>query len=165
MRASSSIGGVDMKEGRAQVASTTSSNRSTPARREHHQHAVRAQASSSGPGAPTCAKAFEVYFTILIEQLWGKRRILEVYLNVVEWGHGIYGVEAAAQRYFGVSAAQLDGNHAALSRRDPPAPHRFNPAAPSPSLQRRAATIAARPHGPRFRGRRERPPFTRRPRQ
>jgi monofunctional biosynthetic peptidoglycan transglycosylase len=89
-------------------------------------------------------KALEVYFTILIEQLWGKRRILEVYLNVVEWGPGIYGVEAAAQRYFGISAAALDPTRAALLAATLPAPLRFNPAAPSPYLHRRAATIAAR---------------------
>lgn len=49
-------------------------------------------------------KVFEAYFTVLIEFLWGKKRILEVYLNVIELGEGIYGVEAASQYYFGHSA-------------------------------------------------------------
>jgi monofunctional biosynthetic peptidoglycan transglycosylase len=89
-------------------------------------------------------KAIEVYLAVLMEQLWGKRRILEVYLNVVEWGPGVYGAEAAAQRYFGVPAAALDGERAALLAAALPSPRRFDPAAPSPYLRRRAATIAAR---------------------
>jgi monofunctional biosynthetic peptidoglycan transglycosylase len=96
------------------------------------------------PSRTYVRKALEVYLAMLLEQLWGKRRILEVYVNVVEWGAGIYGVEAAAQRYFGVSAAALDSERAALLAAALPAPRRFNPAAPSPDLKRRAATIAAR---------------------
>ena len=52
-------------------------------------------------------KGFEAWFTVLIEQIWGKRRIMEVYLNVAETGLGTYGMEAGAQRYFGKSAASL----------------------------------------------------------
>jgi monofunctional biosynthetic peptidoglycan transglycosylase len=96
------------------------------------------------PGRTYVRKALEVYLTILLEQLWGKRRILEVYVNVVEWGPGIYGAEAAAQRYFGIPASRLDGERAALLAAALPAPYRFDPAAPSPYLRRRAATIAAR---------------------
>jgi monofunctional biosynthetic peptidoglycan transglycosylase len=92
-------------------------------------------------------KGIEVWFTLLMEQLWGKRRILEVYVNVVEWGSGIYGVEAAAQRHFGVPAAALDASRAALLAAALPAPRRFDPAAPSAALRRRAATIAARARG------------------
>ena len=96
------------------------------------------------PGRTYVRKAIEVYLALLMEQLWGKRRILEVYVNVVEWGPGIYGAEAAARRYFGVSAAQLDAHRAALLAAALPAPLRFDPARPSAYLQRRAATIAAR---------------------
>lgn len=96
------------------------------------------------PGRTYVRKAIEVYFALLMEQLWGKRRILEMYVNVVEWGPGVYGVEAAARRYFGVSAVQLDAERAALLAAALPAPRRFNPAAPSAYLQRRAAIIAAR---------------------
>jgi monofunctional glycosyltransferase len=96
------------------------------------------------PGRTYLRKGIEVYLALLMEQLWGKRRILEVYVNVVEWGPGIYGAEAAARRYFGVSAAQLDAGRAALLAATLPAPLRFDPARPSPYLQRRAATIAAR---------------------
>lgn len=96
------------------------------------------------PSRTWLRKAIEVWFAVLMEQLWGKRRILEVYLNVVEWGPGVYGVEAAAQRSFGVTASRLDARRAALLAAALPAPHRFDPAAPTPYLERRAATIAAR---------------------
>ena len=53
-------------------------------------------------------KVFEAYYTVLIEKIWGKERIMEVYLNVIEMGKGIYGTEAAAQYYFGVPASKLN---------------------------------------------------------
>jgi monofunctional biosynthetic peptidoglycan transglycosylase len=96
------------------------------------------------PGRLWIRKAIEVYLAVLMEQLWGKRRILEVYVNVVEWGAGIYGVEAAARHYFGVPASALSAEQAALLAAALPAPRRLDPARPSPSMQRRAATIAAR---------------------
>jgi monofunctional biosynthetic peptidoglycan transglycosylase len=89
-------------------------------------------------------KALEVYFAPLLELTWGKRRILEVYLNVIEWGDGVYGVEAAAERYFGVSAAELDARQSALLAAALPDPRRSNPAAPSRYLAARAAIIVAR---------------------
>ena len=58
-------------------------------------------------------KGEEAVITVMIEALWDKQRILEVYLNVVEWGNGIFGAEAAAQRYFGIHAAQLSPTQAA----------------------------------------------------
>jgi monofunctional biosynthetic peptidoglycan transglycosylase len=96
------------------------------------------------PGRTYVRKALEVYLALLMEQLWGKRRILETYLNVVEWGPGVYGAEAAARRYFGVSASELDPARAALLAAALPAPRRFDPSAPSAHLRRRAATIGAR---------------------
>lgn len=96
------------------------------------------------PGRTWLRKAIEVWLAVLMEGLWGKRRILEVYLNVVEWGPGVYGAEAAARRSFGASAAALDPDEAALLAAALPAPRRFDPGAPSPALRRRAATIAAR---------------------
>ena len=89
-------------------------------------------------------KALEAYFSVLIEALWGKRRILEVYLNVVEWGPGIYGAEAAARHYFRLPASQLDVHSAALLTAALPNPWRWNPAAPTVYLATRAATIAER---------------------
>ena len=53
-------------------------------------------------------KALEIWFTWLMEGVWSKRRILEVYVNVIEWGPGIYGVEAASRRFFGIPASRLD---------------------------------------------------------
>ena len=56
--------------------------------------------------------------TVLLEAMLPKQRIFELYLNVIEWGDGVFGAEAAAQRYFGVSAAQLSAEQAAQARRD-----------------------------------------------
>jgi monofunctional biosynthetic peptidoglycan transglycosylase len=64
------------------------------------------------PGRDWLRKAFEAYFTALIELAWGKHRIIEVYLNVVEWGPGVYGAEAAAEHYFHASADRLSPNEA-----------------------------------------------------
>jgi monofunctional biosynthetic peptidoglycan transglycosylase len=69
-------------------------------------------------------KILEAYFTILMEMIWGKRRILEVYLNIVEMGHGTYGFEAASQLYFHKPAKQLNREEAALLVKLLPAPHR-----------------------------------------
>ncbi len=96
------------------------------------------------PGRTYVRKALEIYFSALMELLWGKRRILEVYLNVIEWGPDIYGVEAAARRHFGTSAATLDAWQAALLAAALPNPRRLDPAAPSRYLQGRAAVIARR---------------------
>ncbi len=70
-------------------------------------------------------KAQEAVITVMIEALWDKRRILEVYLNSVEWGEGIFGAEAAARRYFGTSAAALGAEQSARLAVMLPAPRRF----------------------------------------
>lgn len=93
------------------------------------------------PARTYVRKAFELYFTGLIELLWSKQRILEVYMNVVEWGDGVYGAEAAARRFFRVSASRLTARQAALLAAALPSPRRSNPAAPSPYLGRRAARL------------------------
>lgn len=76
-------------------------------------------------------KGFEVYFTFLIETLWSKERIMEVYLNVIELGNGVYGVEAASQAYFKKPAAKLSNNEAALIAVVLPNPRKFSIANPS----------------------------------
>jgi monofunctional biosynthetic peptidoglycan transglycosylase len=76
-------------------------------------------------------KAVEAYYTVLIEALWPKRRILEVYLNIAEFGLGIYGAEAAAQHYFHEPAARLGRSEAALLAAVLPNPRRYSVAAPS----------------------------------
>jgi monofunctional biosynthetic peptidoglycan transglycosylase len=91
-------------------------------------------------------KALEIYFTGLVELLWGKRRILEVYVNVVEWGDGIYGVEAAAQQSFGVSAARLSPGQASLLAAVLPSPLRWSAAEPTTYVRTRAARIGSRAH-------------------
>jgi monofunctional biosynthetic peptidoglycan transglycosylase len=96
------------------------------------------------PGRTYVRKALEVYFGTLLEALWGKRRILEVYVNVVEWGDGVYGAEAAARRYFAIPARALTTEQAALLAAVLPNPRRWNPTAPTRYLVGRAATIRAR---------------------
>ncbi len=86
-------------------------------------------------------KGMEAGFTILIESLWPKRRILEVYLNIAEFGDGVYGVEAAARRYFGKPAAKLSQREAARLAAVLPNPKRFKAAAPSAYVERRTARI------------------------
>jgi monofunctional biosynthetic peptidoglycan transglycosylase len=88
-------------------------------------------------------KAIEPYFTLLIESMWGKKRILEVYLNVVEWAPGVYGAEAAAQHHFGKPAAQLSRREAALLAAALPNPREYNAGKPGPYVSRRAGQIQA----------------------
>ncbi|MBI1207529.1 MAG: monofunctional biosynthetic peptidoglycan transglycosylase [Azospirillum sp.] len=87
-------------------------------------------------------KGLEVWFTVLIEAFWPKRRILEVYLNIVEWGRGVYGAEAAARAHFGKPAAALSAPEAALLAVVLPSPRRWSPAHPSPYIRARARRIA-----------------------
>ena len=86
-------------------------------------------------------KALEALMTPVVELFWSKRRILEVYMNVAETGKGIFGVEAAAQHYFGVSAAKLSPPQAALIAAALPDPKGRNPARPSGYLRGRARAI------------------------
>lgn len=86
-------------------------------------------------------KALEALITPVTEALWSKRRVLEVYLNVVEFGEGVFGVEAAAQRYFGVSAARLTPAQAARLAAVLPNPRRRSAANPSAGLRKRAISI------------------------
>ncbi len=77
-------------------------------------------------------KALETYFTKMIEWIWGKKRILEVYLNVIEMGKGIYGVEAASKNYFNKTAAQLSQKQAAMIASCLPNPKKYTVKPPSP---------------------------------
>lgn len=96
------------------------------------------------PSRSVLRKAFEVPLTALLELLWTKRRILEVYLNVVEWGPGIYGIEAAARNSFGRSAADLTAQQAGLLAAVLPNPLGWRPQPPGDYVRRRAATIRTR---------------------
>jgi monofunctional biosynthetic peptidoglycan transglycosylase len=86
-------------------------------------------------------KAIEPWFTLLIETMWGKRRILEVYLNVVEWAPGVYGAEAAARHHFGRSAAELTRRQAALLAAALPNPRGYSAGKPGSYVSRRAGQI------------------------
>lgn len=86
-------------------------------------------------------KGLEAYFTVLLETLWPKRRILEVYLNIAEFGDGIYGAGAASERFFHTAPAQLDTRQAALLAAVLPNPARFHVEKPSAYVLRRAAWI------------------------
>jgi monofunctional biosynthetic peptidoglycan transglycosylase len=88
-------------------------------------------------------KGLEAYMTVLIEACWPKRRILEVYLNIAEFGHGIYGAEAAAQHFFHRPAAHLTRGDAAVLAAVLPNPQRFSAVAPSPYIIERRDWILA----------------------
>ena len=112
-----------------------------------HSHKVRGASTISQQvaknlflwsGRSYFRKGLEAYFTLLIEACWPKRRILEVYLNSAEFGHGVYGAEAAAQLFFHRTAAKLTRSDAATLAAVLPNPSRFHAAAPSAYiLQRR----------------------------
>lgn len=89
-------------------------------------------------------KGLEAYFTVLIENIWGKRRIMEVYLNVAETGIGTYGAEAGAERYFNKSAANLTPLEAARMAAALPLPKERAVVNPSGWLRRHGNTISAR---------------------
>ena len=92
-------------------------------------------------------KAEEAVVTVLLEALLPKQRIFELYLNVIEWGNGVFGAEAAAQRYFGIGAAQLSAVQAARLAAMTPSPRTFERRPESAYLDGRVATILARMPG------------------
>lgn len=96
------------------------------------------------PSRDYVRKGLEAWFTVLEEAIWGKRRILEVYLNVVEWGPGIYGAEAASERYFKRSAATLTPDEAARLAAILPSPLKWKAVRPGRYVKKRSAKIGAR---------------------
>ena len=93
------------------------------------------------PGRSWVRKGFEVYFTLLIELVWSKERIMEVYLNSIEMGDGIYGADAVAEWHFNTTADQLTKAQCALIAVSLPNPRRFNSARPSGYMLKRRARI------------------------
>lgn len=89
-------------------------------------------------------KGLEAYFTLLIEGLWPKHRIMEVYLNVIEWGPGVFGADAASRKWFGKSAASLTRLEAARLAAILPNPIRYRANPPGPYVNNRGYTISAR---------------------
>ena len=86
-------------------------------------------------------KIAEAYFTFLIELCWGKRRIMEVYLNVAETGPGLFGVDAAARKYFKKPAAQLTRSQAALIASVLPNPNKYSVRRPDAKIRRKATRV------------------------
>lgn len=93
------------------------------------------------PGRSWVRKGFEVYFTTLIELLWSKQRIMEVYLNSIEMGEGIYGAQAVAEEHFGKDAKDLSRAQCALIAATLPNPRRFSSKSPSSYMLKRQARI------------------------
>ena len=93
------------------------------------------------PGRSWLRKGLEFYFTSLIELFWSKQRIMEVYLNSIEMGEGIYGVEAVAQEHFGIPAETMSREQCALVAATLPNPRRFNSKHPSAYMQKRQRQI------------------------
>lgn len=89
-------------------------------------------------------KGAEAYLTVLVEALWPKKRILQAYLNLVDWGHGNFGAQAAAKAYFGTSATRLTQGQAARLAAILPDPDKWNAARPGPYVSSRAQTLIAR---------------------
>ncbi|MBR0650174.1 monofunctional biosynthetic peptidoglycan transglycosylase [Roseomonas terrae] len=96
------------------------------------------------PGRDPVRKVLEAWFTPQIALLWPRRRVLEVYLNIVEFGPGIYGAEAAAQHFFGKPAARLSTREAATLAAVLPNPLSWSAGSPGPYVRRRAAVIERR---------------------
>lgn len=96
------------------------------------------------PGRSYLRKAVEIPFAIILDLLWGKRAMMQAYLNIAEFGDGIYGVEAASRHYFGRSAATLSLNESALLIAALPNPRKRNPARPDGYVHSYASAIAGR---------------------
>ncbi len=86
-------------------------------------------------------KIAEAYYTVMIETLWDKKRILEVYLNTVDWGSGIVGAEAAARKYFGKASDRITPSEAALLAAILPSPHKWSPLDPTETVRSRQERI------------------------
>ena len=93
------------------------------------------------PSSSWIRKGFEVYFTVLIELMWDKERIMEVYLNSIEMGDGIYGAEAVAKAHFHTTASQLTRKQCALIAASLPNPRKYNSGKPSPYMYKRQRKI------------------------
>lgn len=93
------------------------------------------------PAKNLVRKALEIWFTVLLEMLWSKQRILEMYLNIAEFGDHLYGIEAASRHYFGIPAKQLSPEQSALLAATLPNPIRFKANQPSEYIYKRQAWI------------------------
>ena len=93
------------------------------------------------PGRSLVRKSLEAYYTVLIEAFWGKKRILEVYLNTVDWGEGVVGAEMASRKYFRTNASYLTAEQSALLAAVLPSPHQWSPEHPTEYVRERQRRI------------------------
>jgi len=96
------------------------------------------------PGRSIIRKGVEIGMSLALGKVWSKRRTMEIYLNVAEWGDGVFGIEAASRRYFKKSARELNLREGAALATSLPNPFKRNPAHPTPFHRRLAAVVAAR---------------------
>ena len=96
------------------------------------------------PARTWLRKGLETWLTFYLEALWPKARIMEMYLNVVEWAPGVYGAQAAARHHFQKDAARLTAHEAALLAAVLPNPRRWNASNPGPYVQGRSETLQVR---------------------
>lgn len=99
------------------------------------------------PGRSSIRKGLEIGIALLLGRVWSKAHTIEVYLNIAEWGEGTFGIEAAAERYFGKPASRLDAREAALLATALPNPILRDPSRPRPFQRRLAAGLMARARG------------------
>ena len=126
------------------IVSAAERNRKHPEKRKLGASTISQQTAKNvflWPGRSWVRKGFEVYFTTLVEFFWSKQRIMEVYLNSIEMGDGIYGADAVAQEHFGVTASQLSRSQCALIAATLPNPRRFSSKHPSAYMKKRQSRI------------------------
>jgi monofunctional biosynthetic peptidoglycan transglycosylase len=119
-------------------------NRKHPEKRKLGASTISQQTAKNvflWPGRSWVRKGFEVYFTALIELMWPKERIMEVYLNSIEMGDGIYGADAVAEEHFGTDAQNLTKAQCALIAATLPNPRKFSSKNPSAYMRKRQARI------------------------
>ena len=119
-------------------------NREHPEKRKLGASTISQQTAKNvflWPGRSWVRKGFEAYFTVLIEMLWSKQRIMEVYLNSIEMGEGIYGAQAVAEEHFNKDAKDLSRSECALIAVTLPNPRKFSSKNPSSYMQKRQARI------------------------
>ena len=124
-------------------------NREHPEKRKLGASTISQQTAKNvflWPGRSWTRKGFEVYFTTLIELLWSKQRIMEVYLNSIEMGEGIYGAQAVAEEHFGKDAKDLTRSECALIAATLPNPRKFSSKSPSSYMLKRQARILKEMH-------------------
>ena len=119
-------------------------NREHPEKRKLGASTISQQTAKNvflWPGRSWTRKGFEAYFTVLIEVLWPKQRIMEVYLNSIEMGEGIYGAQAVAEEHFGKDAKDLTRSECALIAATLPNPRKFSSKSPSTYMLKRQSRI------------------------